>query len=113
VAYAGAIQHGQGRQIDSRNVSSSRSADPGMIEFAQPTRYYPCRLKGGALMLIAFCGLPGTGKTTLARRLARRLQAAYLRIDTVEEVLLAEDGAPLVARGAGYAVAYAVAEDSL
>jgi predicted kinase len=69
--------------------------------------------KGGALMLIAFCGLPGTGKTTLARGLARRLQAAYLRIDTIEEVLLAEDGAPLVARGAGYAVAYAVAEDNL
>jgi hypothetical protein len=37
----------------------------------------------------------------------------YLRIDTIEEVPLAEDGAPLVARGAGYAAAYAVAEDNL
>ena len=64
-------------------------------------------------MLIAFCGLPGTGKTTLARRLAHRLQATYLRIDTIEDVLLADDGAQLVARGAGYCVAYAIAEDNL
>ena len=64
-------------------------------------------------MLVAFCGLPGTGKTTLARSLARRLQATYLRIDTIEEVLLADDGARLVARGAGYCVAYAIAEDNL
>lgn len=64
-------------------------------------------------MLIAFCGLPGTGKTTLARRLAHRLQATYLRIDTIEEALLADDGARLVARGAGYCVAYAIAEDNL
>jgi predicted kinase len=65
------------------------------------------------MMLIAFCGLPGAGKTTLARSLAQRLQAVYLRIDTIEEVLLADRGAPLVARGAGYCVAYAVAEDNL
>jgi predicted kinase len=64
-------------------------------------------------MLIAFCGLPGTGKTTLARRLAHRLQATYLRIDTIEDVLLADDGAQLVARGAGHCVAYAIAEDNL
>jgi predicted kinase len=64
-------------------------------------------------MLIAFCGLPGTGKTTLARTLADRLQATYLRIDTIEDVLLANEGAELVARGAGYGVAYAVAEENL
>jgi predicted kinase len=64
-------------------------------------------------MLIAFGGVPGTGKTTLARSLAHRLQATYLRIDTIEEVLLAEDGASLVDSGGGYCVAYAVAEDNL
>jgi predicted kinase len=64
-------------------------------------------------MLIAFCGLPGAGKTTLARSLAHRLQATYLRIDTIEDVLLADDGAPLVGRGAGYCVAYAITEDNL
>ncbi len=63
--------------------------------------------------LIAFGGLPGTGKTTLARRLSQRLNATYLRIDTIEELMLAEDGASLVDRGAGYRVAYAVAEENL
>jgi len=64
-------------------------------------------------MLIAFCGLPATGKTTLARCLAHRLNATYLRIDSIEEALLADNGGPLVAAGAGYGVAYAVAEDNL
>ena len=64
-------------------------------------------------MLIAFCGLPGAGKTTLARRLAQRRQATYLRIDAIEEALLADGGSRLVDRGAGYRVAYAIAEENL
>ena len=38
-------------------------------------------------MLIAFAGLSGAGKTTIARILAQRLGAAYLRIDTIEQAL--------------------------
>jgi len=38
-------------------------------------------------MLIVFSGLPGTGKTTIAKRLASRLQAVYLRIDTIEQAI--------------------------
>lgn len=64
-------------------------------------------------MLIAFSGLPGTGKTTLARLLASRLRATYLCIDTVEDELLKLGGASLVESGAGYCVAYAVAGDNL
>lgn len=67
----------------------------------------------GLTMLIAFGGLPGAGKTALAQRLAHRLHATYLRIDTIEEAMLTQDGAALVARGGGYRVAYAVAEDNL
>ena len=35
--------------------------------------------------LIVFSGLPGSGKTTLARGLAQELGAVYLRIDSIEE----------------------------
>ena len=38
-------------------------------------------------MLIVLAGLPGTGKTTLARRLCERLAAFHLRIDTIEAAL--------------------------
>lgn len=38
-------------------------------------------------MLIVFSGLPGTGKTTIARDLAAKLGAVYLRIDTIEQAI--------------------------
>ncbi|HEV2547953.1 MAG TPA: AAA family ATPase [Stellaceae bacterium] len=64
-------------------------------------------------MRIAFGGLAGTGKTTLARALADADRAVYLRIDTIEQTLrssgtLAADVGP-----AGYMVAYALAEANL
>ena len=64
-------------------------------------------------MLIAFGGLPGTGKTTLARLVAARLRASHIRIDDIEQALresgmLQGDVGP-----AGYMAAYAVAETNL
>jgi len=63
-------------------------------------------------MLIVFGGLPGVGKTTLARELTRRLSATYLRIDSIEQAMIASqilsDAGP-----AGYFVGYAVAADNL
>ncbi|MFZ1023797.1 MAG: AAA family ATPase [Thermoplasmata archaeon] len=38
--------------------------------------------------LVIFAGLPGTGKSTLARLLAERLDAIWLRVDTIEASLL-------------------------
>ncbi|PWK92360.1 AAA family ATPase [Fulvimonas soli] len=38
-------------------------------------------------LLIVLAGLPGGGKTTLARALAARLGATHLRIDTIEQTL--------------------------
>lgn len=61
-------------------------------------------------MLIAFSGLPGTGKSTIARVLARALPAVHVRIDSIEQALRAK-GLDVVDEG--YRVAYAVAEDNL
>jgi len=62
-------------------------------------------------MLIIFGGLPGSGETTIARELARRISAVYLRIDSMEQAILRSGLASRSPNDAGYHVAYAVAED--
>jgi predicted kinase len=63
-------------------------------------------------MLIAFSGLPGTGKTSIARELARRLRATYLRVDTVEQALRSCETLDEV-WAEGYETIYRLAEDNL
>jgi predicted kinase len=62
-------------------------------------------------ILYIFGGLPGTGKTALARSLAGDRRAVYLRIDTIEQALR-ETGLPIVGPE-GYVAAYGVAADNL
>jgi predicted kinase len=61
-------------------------------------------------MLIILSGLPGVGKTTIARELARATGAVHVRIDSIEQALR-DAGHEVEAEG--YRVAYAVAEDNL
>ncbi len=64
-------------------------------------------------MLIVFAGLPGAGKTTIAREIAWRLNATYLRIDTIEQELRAAGTLKSDVTIEGYAIAYRLAEESL
>ncbi len=61
-------------------------------------------------MLVVLSGLPGVGKTTIARELARTIGATHLRIDSIEQALRQ---AGMRVEGEGYRVAYAIAEDNL
>lgn len=64
-------------------------------------------------MLIILGGLPGSGKTSLARGAARALGAAHIRVDTIEQALRNCATLPAGVVTEGYAVAYALAEDNL
>ncbi|ASQ45167.1 AAA family ATPase [Legionella clemsonensis] len=65
-------------------------------------------------MLIIFGGLPGTGKTTLSKQLAKQLKAVYLRIDTVEQAFKKFSGFAEKRVGPeGYMISYAIALDNL
>lgn len=64
-------------------------------------------------MLVVLSGLPGAGKTTIAKAMAARRVAAYVRVDEIEHALtrgasLGSDIGP-----AGYIVAFAIASSNL
>jgi predicted kinase len=64
-------------------------------------------------MLVVFGGLPGTGKSSIARELARQLWAVYLRIDSIEQAMRNSGAVGDSLDDAGYRVGFALAEDNL
>jgi predicted kinase len=63
-------------------------------------------------MLIVFGGLPGTGKTTISRELAKRISATWLRIDVIEHAIRAFQSTEDVG-AIGYDIANVLAEANL
>src|SRR5271170_719746 len=64
-------------------------------------------------MLIVLGGLPGTGKSSIARELARETGAVWLRIDSIEQAIRESGVGSGSIDDAGYRAAYAIAEDNL
>jgi predicted kinase len=64
-------------------------------------------------VLIAFAGLPGSGKSTIARELALRTGAVWLRADSIEQAIKESGVVPGDMRDAGCRAAHAVAYDNL
>lgn len=64
-------------------------------------------------MLVIVGGRPATGKTTICRSLARRIDAVHLRIDTVEQAIVGSGAAEHPIGAVGYEVGYALAADHL
>ena len=64
-------------------------------------------------MLVVLGGLPGVGKTSIARAFSKAVSAVHVRIDSIEQAIR-ESGVTVVSLDdAGYRAAYAVAEDNL
>src|SRR5713226_1797127 len=63
--------------------------------------------------LIIFGGLPGAGKTAIAKELACHLGGVYLRIDSIEQAIRDSGMSSKSLDDVGYRVSYSVAEDNL
>ena len=63
--------------------------------------------------LIVFSGLPGSGKSTIARGLATKIGAVWLRIDSLEQAIRDSGLVTGPLDDAGYRAGYAVAQDNL
>jgi predicted kinase len=62
-------------------------------------------------VLFILSGLPGAGKSALARLLAAHYGAVWLRVDTIEQAL--RDLCSVEPQGEGYRLAYRIAADNL
>lgn len=63
-------------------------------------------------MLFIFSGLPGIGKSTVAREIAERLKAVYVRADTIEQAMR-DCMSDYEVTIEGYKIAYAVVAENL
>ncbi|MFK0250788.1 AAA family ATPase [Amycolatopsis azurea] len=67
----------------------------------------------GDTFLVVLGGLPATGKSTVAKELARRTGFAYLRIDSIEQAVVRSTALRQPMGPVGYIVGYDLAADQL
>lgn len=65
------------------------------------------------LRLFIFGGLPGAGKSTLAKALAAHTGATYIRIDTIEQAIRSSENYTQPMWDEGYLVGFGLALDNL
>ena len=70
-------------------------------------------MRDGGPVLVVVGGLPASGKSTIGERLARLVRAPYLRVDRIEQAIVAYSPLEHPIGAAGYAVAYALASEQL
>jgi predicted kinase len=66
-----------------------------------------------APVLVVVGGLPATGKSTIAGALARQTSTPYLRVDRIEQAIVAWSALSHPLGPVGYAVAHALAREQL
>ena len=64
-------------------------------------------------VIVVVGGLPATGKSTVATALARRTSTAYLRVDRIEQAIVAWSELTHPVGPVGYAIAHALAREQL
>jgi predicted kinase len=64
-------------------------------------------------VLVVMGGLPATGKSTIAKILAKQTKTPYLRVDRIEHAIVAWSALSHPLGPAGYAVAYDLAQEQL
>lgn len=64
-------------------------------------------------VLVVVGGLPGSGKSTIAARLARRTATPYLRVDRIEQTVVEQTSLTHPLGPVGYAVAHQLAAEQL
>ncbi len=64
-------------------------------------------------MLLVLGGLPGSGKTCIARAFCQATSAVHVRVDSIEQAIRASGVTVVSLDDAGYRAGYAVAEDNL
>jgi predicted kinase len=83
------------------------------IVILRRTGIFPSRTELGFVVLIILSGLPGVGKTSIARALALELGAVHVRIDEIEQTIRLSGRHEGPMDDAGYRAGYALAEEHL